>query len=827
MRANAKKVFWFIFSIGMLLFLSQSQAQEQSPGDNTPNTKQESLTEVPDLADIIPLASRLSGRLESLENNIIGLPGVPEFEKEYDVIEANLTLHEGELQRLKGSEDYRVNTLVLLREEIRRENESFEDISIPLKEIIDQLDSWRKEWLGEGERWNELRSAMLKEEAFAQLGSTFTKANDAIDQAQTLIVQKMKVMLILQEKVGHLQTKIYTLVADLDGMIAARRHSALIDTSSSLLSSRYFSQFEKDLWVETKKGIGAILWVDSHFFTRNGWILLSQGLLFLLMIIAIYRNRQGLSESARWHYLASRPFSAALFLSTMGTMIVYEYSGGASSGWSLFFVIVAGFSFTRLVNSLIEPAERRQFVYGLLTVLIMTRLFEWISLPRPLFRLFTVCAALFGLFFCSRWTKQSRRREAASLYTWVFRLVSLFLAIVVILELSGKQGVASYLFMSSIRSVTLVVAFLLFRYMIRGALEWLFRSSMLHRAAVLYKESDSVIRRAGLFVDFFLWGLFLFPAVLMIWNVYETLGEATKGLLGFEVKLGAQRISVGLVLVSAGILYVAFFASWILQKVLTDQILARRQVEMGVREAMAKLVHYVIVFVGFLLALSALGLDFTKLTIIMSALGVGIGFGLQGVANNFISGIILLFERPVRVGDTVEAGGQWARIKRIGLRSTTVTTLDESELIIPNANLVNNEVTNWTLSNRRARIVIPVGVAYGSDVPLVIETLIACAKENSHVAKTPDPQVLFLSFGESSLDFELRIWVSNIDERLRIRSEIHQEIDRRFREADIEIAFPQRDLHVRTLPGEIMPTASTNNSESSRQDGEPVSQESS
>ena len=143
-------------------------------------------------------------------------------------------------------------------------------------------------------------------------------------------------------------------------------------------------------------------------------------------------------------------------------------------------------------------------------------------------------------------------------------------------------------------------------------------------------------------------------------------------------------------------------------------------------------------------------------------------------------------------------------IKRIGLRSTTVTTFDEADLIIPNANLVNDEVTNWTLSNRRARLQIPVGVAYGSDVTLVIETLTACGKENSWVAKRPEPQVLFLSFGESSLEFELRVWVSDIDQRLNVRSQIHQEIDRRFREANIEIAFPQRDLHLRSVDESVV-----------------------
>ena len=136
--------------------------------------------------------------------------------------------------------------------------------------------------------------------------------------------------------------------------------------------------------------------------------------------------------------------------------------------------------------------------------------------------------------------------------------------------------------------------------------------------------------------------------------------------------------------------------------------------------------------------------------------------------------------------------------------STTVQTFDQADVILPNADLVANQVTNWTLSNRRVRLTVPVGVAYGSDVPLVMETLAECAKDHDMVAAFRPPQVLFLSFGESSLDFELRVWVLDAEERMKVKSELHQEIDRRFREAKIEIAFPQRDLHLRSLDESVI-----------------------
>ncbi|RLB76911.1 MAG: potassium transporter KefA [Deltaproteobacteria bacterium] len=221
----------------------------------------------------------------------------------------------------------------------------------------------------------------------------------------------------------------------------------------------------------------------------------------------------------------------------------------------------------------------------------------------------------------------------------------------------------------------------------------------------------------------------------------------------------------------------------------------------GVQNSIGKLIRYSIVCVGFLFAFMALGFDFTKLTIIMGALGVGIGFGLQGIVNNFVSGLILLFERPLREGDTIELGEKSARIKKIGLRATVVETFDQADVIIPNADLINNQVTNWTLANRQVRLSVPVGVAYGSDVSLVVETLLACAKRHETVAKTPAPQVLFTNFGESSLDFELRVWIPDADTRLRVKSDLYHDIEQAFRETDIEIPFPQMDLHFRESGG--------------------------
>jgi small-conductance mechanosensitive channel len=443
-------------------------------------------------------------------------------------------------------------------------------------------------------------------------------------------------------------------------------------------------------------------------------------------------------------------------------------------------------------------------VYGLTVVLIVTRLLQLIALPLPLFRLYVILTAVVGIFYFWRWTGESRIEKNLGVYRWLLRLGTFFLVFIIILQIGGKQGLAEFLFLSLVSSTATVLGFMLFMYMIRGVLEWVLRRSSLQRTAFFYRDTDALIRRVTRFTDVALCGLLLLPGNLLIWGVFDSVPGAIKGLLALGFNLGSQRITVGLVIISAGILYGSFLASWIFQKLLVDEVLARRRVERGVRVSIARLVHYVFIFIGFLLALLALGFEFTKLTIMLSALGIGIGFGLQSIVNNLVSGLILLFERPVRVGDFIELGEKWAEIKKIGLRATTVQTFDQADVIIPNADLVTNQVVNWTLSNRRVRLIIPVGVAYGSDVSLVMETLMASAKENSKITASPAPQVLFLNFGESALEFELRVWVLDADNRLVVSSELHQEIDRRFREANIEISFPQRDLHLRSLDESVI-----------------------
>jgi small-conductance mechanosensitive channel len=271
--------------------------------------------------------------------------------------------------------------------------------------------------------------------------------------------------------------------------------------------------------------------------------------------------------------------------------------------------------------------------------------------------------------------------------------------------------------------------------------------------------------------------------------------------IGFDV--GPVRVTIGRILLGTLVLYLAVLISWLVRNVVQSEVYARRDLDRGVGESINKLVHYFIITIAIIFALAVLGVELRNFAIVAGALGIGIGFGLQNVVSNFASGLILLFERPVRVGDTVIVAGEWGTITKIGLRSTVMLTFDESEMIVPNTDLVSEKVVNWTLTNPTARVIMEVGVAYGSDIATVLGILREAGSAHEATLSEPPPEALFTGFGDSSLDFELRVWVNAIRKRFQVRSVVLTEIERRLAESGIQIPFPQRDLHVRSVEARV------------------------
>jgi small-conductance mechanosensitive channel len=289
----------------------------------------------------------------------------------------------------------------------------------------------------------------------------------------------------------------------------------------------------------------------------------------------------------------------------------------------------------------------------------------------------------------------------------------------------------------------------------------------------------------------------------------DLLGPIIAGVdrvLGAAVSVGALSVSVRDVMSFALTVWLSYLLAHLVDFVLREDVFTRIRTGRGVPYAISGLVRYTLVFFGFLVGLSAAGFELTKLTVIIGGLGVGVGFGLQNVVSNFASGLILLFERPIQVGDTVQLPDVWGSMKRIGIRASVIRRFDGADVIVPNSMLISDQVTNWTYGDRLRRMEIDVGVEYGTPARRVIDLLVAVAKANPKVIANPEPRAYFTDFGDSSLDFKLRVWVENFDDGYSTRSDIAVAVQQALDEAGIGVPFPQRDLHLVS----VSPTAAAN-----------------
>ena len=271
-----------------------------------------------------------------------------------------------------------------------------------------------------------------------------------------------------------------------------------------------------------------------------------------------------------------------------------------------------------------------------------------------------------------------------------------------------------------------------------------------------------------------------------------------KDFLDIPIEIGSIHITLWSIISLAVLSFLLIYVTAKLKKWIVYKLLEHSKIDIGVRIAVGTIVRYIILIIGFIVLLQTVGIDLSALTILAGALGVGIGFGLQNITNNFVSGVIILFERPIKVGDRIEVGDVYGDVVNISMRSTTVVTNDNIAIIVPNSDFISTKVINWSYTDRNIRFKVPVGVSYNEDPVKVKNLLLEVAGENDAVLKHPKPDVLFSEFADSSLNFELRVWTREyINKPNILKSDLYFEIFKKFKENDIEIPFPQRDLHIK------------------------------
>jgi len=392
-----------------------------------------------------------------------------------------------------------------------------------------------------------------------------------------------------------------------------------------------------------------------------------------------------------------------------------------------------------------------------------------------------------------------RRQEDRRVFLFKRRFFYFSAAVGVLIFIANAMGYVAltrFIFEQTVLLANFLIAVLILRAMVRPMLVWV--------EHFFYRNPEKEDNLA------LFWLCFLTDIVLVLVSlplVAAIVGVEWEGirLLIYQALSGFKvgGITISLISLASAILLfiVLLFITRFIQKILASKVLPKTRMEESVRLSFVQIFGYIGLTIAFMSAISSVGFDLSNLALIAGALSVGIGFGLQSIVSNFVSGLILLFERPIKVGDWVILSSGEGVVKRISVRATEIESLDRTAIIIPNSELISASVTNWTHKDRIGRLTITVGVSYDADPQLVYDALLEIAKESDFVLSSPLPSVVFRDFGDSALIFDLRVFIRNVTDRYTIATKLRLDIWKRFKENGIEIPFPQRDLHIRSANG--------------------------
>lgn len=444
----------------------------------------------------------------------------------------------------------------------------------------------------------------------------------------------------------------------------------------------------------------------------------------------------------------------------------------------------------------------RNWVIVLAILITANMLYEISYHPGPMLRILLLGLGLGGIWLFA-WIWKRKPYGNLIKHRFVYRsfrvLVITFLvmqSLSIIANLTGTFRLAEFLALIPLHITIAAIAIQLATKMADSIIYLTLASNYLQKLNVVRDEFQVIFRKATWLVNFIL--LLVFISIgLNILRINDRVYEWVRGVLTDGRTIGAVDITLGSIVIFIFVIWLSVMLTRIISHILDKDVFTRVKVSKGIPSTIIMMLKIILITGGFFLAAAAAGMKLTNLSIVLGAFSVGIGFGLQNIFNNMVSGIILAFERPINVGDIVQVGELIGTVRSIGLRSSRVKSFDGAEVIVPNGNLISNEMINWTLSDSNRRMDLRVGVAYGTDPEKVIEIMEEIANEHPGVGKKPAPKGYFIEFGDSSLNFRLLAW-ADLDNRLEVESEINVLINKKLAEAGIEIPFPQRDLHIKT-----------------------------
>ncbi len=701
------------------------------------------------------------------------------------------------IHELETSKRLWIHVDIKLSETEKKLTKHVEDLTDKEKKVIKIKDIW----INTDES---LRSSNI----YPVLAEEFTNINSIADSILNEITAEIKFILDQQSKLINYSIETKNKLGKINALMAEKNIRNIQTNLPPLWDFNEISKSSVGLVKQVSRVIGDEIEPFKTFTTEfKNEIRLHISFIigfFIFFIFLYFRTRKYINTgepiSEKVIRIFRFPVPLALIMSAYSTLYLYD---AAPLLFVELVILVIVIAIIPLIHIII-PQLTRKYTYYLTGLFLATRLLgmtlEQSIQVRILVIIVSVLSAYILLLVLRKVGKADQENSSGSLVLAKAGLLLciLSLSVAIIGNVTGAGELSMMLCVGTLRFVMAVVLFFITMNILKALLT-LFMYSKTIMSIHLFKANSTEIYRFSIKLIYVFTFLLLCNSLLEVFNMKDSFFNALEDFLEEVRTIGEFEYSVGSILLFIIVVYLSALAGKVLKTFIEDGILFNFNVKRGLALSIGTLTRYLLVTTGVLIAISAVGISLDKLTVLIGALGVGIGFGLQSIFNNLVSGLILLFDRPVQIDDTVEVGNLIGKVKSIGLRTSSIRTFDGAEVIVPNGELISKEVINWTRSDPQRRMELIIGVAYDSDLKVVEDVIKNTLEGHSDVIKYPNPLILMNKLNDHSIDFRILFWTDNYDQWMRIRSEVLLSIFEALKIKNIEIPFPQRDLYIKNL----------------------------
>ncbi len=806
-----------VIIISLITFNFSVNAQE----DNSSNTNQTPIasptpkpspTAIP-LGNVVTEAEKTSKKLQEIQTNLSNNPSITVVQTELPKLSEELDLRITETNQILTAQP----SLETLRKVEQDWNSLASNIPAWKKDLTTNstvIDSQLEQLADLSEMWQLTLKATEGAAVPPELSERITATISSIDQTKTKVEEQRTQLLTLQTRVSEVEARLSETLEAVKKVREEALSHLFIQDSPAIWNTYGGTNSTNGVVQETQNSFVAQTVLLSDYFNRKTDRFVLHGILLILLIAGLYWARRGVRPKVleepkleQATVVFEYPFATALILTILLSGWLYPQAPrmlGALLGAAA--LIPGVLILRRLIEKSLFPV-----LNALMIFYFVDRLRE-VTASMPFISRLLFISEMLGAIVFLAWVLRSTRLSNTievkhqRIFILIKKAIPFALAIFAIAFLAnifGFVSLARIIGNGVLGSIYIALIFYAAFKIIESLLVFAVRVRPLSSLGIIKsnrrKFQDTILRVLS-------WLALIGWAVLTLnlLSIREPIFTFITNILTTELAIGWLRISLSDIIAFGITVWLAFALSRFVRFVLEEDVYPRVALAGGIPYAISTMAHYLILLLGFFFAIAALGIDLTKFSILAGAFGVGLGFGLQNIVNNFVSGLILLFERPVKVGDTVQLGEHQGDLKRIGLRASVVRTLQGSEVIVPNGQFISEEVINWTLSDQQRRLEINVGVAYGNDPAEIIKLLTEAVSDHPDILKDPPPSCLFLGFGDNSLDFQARAWTGRTSQWVVVKSDLAVSMHEALTKANIEIPFPQRDLNVRIFDQELL-----------------------